>query len=299
MTTVIETHELSKRYGRKPALRGCTLDIPGRKVVGLVGPNGAGKTTLLNLAVGLLSPTSGTISVLGGRPGSGQTQLDKVGFVAQDAPTYAGLTVEQHLKIGAGLCSGWDEEFAAARIAKLDIDPRQKAGSLSGGQRAQLALTMAVAKRPELLVLDERVAGLDPLARREFLQGLMEEVAAHGASVVMSSHLIEDLGRVCDYLVILVDSYVRVSGEVTDLLAEHYRISGPRRDANALPSGQVVVEESHTDKQSTFLVRSSEPILDPSWTVKPVALEDLVLAYLGQSRARSSSSRPAGLEVVR
>lgn len=299
MTPAIETHGLSKSYRRKPALRDCTLDIPSEKVVGLVGPNGAGKSTLLNLAVGLLSPTSGTISVLGGRPGSGRAQLNKVGFVAQDAPVYAWMTVAQQLKMGSYLCANWDQELAETRVYQLDLDPHQKAGSLSGGQRAQVALTMAIAKRPELLILDEPVAGLDPLARREFLQVLMGEVAAQGVSVVLSSHLIEDLARVCDYLVILVDSYVRLSGDVTELLAQHHRISGPRRDAGTLPSGQVVIEESHTDKQSTFLVRTQEPILDPVWTVKPVSLENLVLAYLSQSRNRTTTSHTAGLEVVR
>ena len=267
-------------------------------MVGLVGPNGAGKSTLLNLAVGLLSPTAGTITVLGGRPGSGQAQLDKVGFVAQDAPIYAGQTVAQHLKMGSYCASTGTRSLPSPGSLQLDLDPDQKAGSLSGGQRAQLALTMAIAKRPDLLVLDEPVAGLDPLARREFLQVLMEEVAAHGASVVLSSHLIEDLGRVCDYLVILADSRVRLTGDVSDLLAEHRRISGPRRQSATLPSGQVVIEESHTDKQSTFLVRTAEPILDPVWTVKPVSLEDLVLAYLSQSRKRPAA-RTNRLEAIR
>lgn len=298
MTPAIETHNLSKSYRRKPALRDCNLDIPSERVVGLVGPNGAGKSTLLNLAVGLLEPTSGTICVLGGRPGSGRAQLAKVGFVAQDAPVYAGMTVAQHLMMGSYLCANWDREVAKSRIEQLDLDPQQKAGSLSGGQRAQVALTMAIAKRPELLVLDEPVAGLDPLARREFLRVLMEEVATQGVSVVLSSHLIEDLGRVCDFLVILDDSYVRLSGEVTDLLAQHRRISGPRRDPNTLPSSQMVVEESHTDKQSSFLVRTREPIFDPAWTVKPINLEDLVLAYLNLSRTRLTTSTPARMEVV-
>jgi ABC-2 type transport system ATP-binding protein len=280
MTTVIETNGLGKQYGRKWALQNCTLTIPEGKVVGLVGPNGAGKTTLLQLAMGLLAPSAGAITVLGGRPDDGPSQLDKVGFVAQDTPTYAGLSIAKHLRMGAYLNANWDNEVAESRIDQLGLDPRQKAGSLSGGQRAQLALTLAVAKRPALLLLDEPVASLDPLARREFLQGLMEIVAKHGVSVVLSSHLIADLERVCDYLVILVSSHVRLAGEVTDLLAAHHRLSGPRRDPRSLPANQEVIEESHTDKQSTFLVRTSEPILDPAWSVKPVTLDDLVLAYL-------------------
>jgi ABC-type multidrug transport system, ATPase component len=169
------------------------LSIPEGKVVGLVGPNGAGKTTLLSLAVGLLTPTRGSITVLAGRPGDGPAQLEKVGFVAQDTPAYAGLSVGKHLLMGAYLNANWDQELARDRIDQLGLDPRQKAGSLSGGQRAQLALTMAIAKQPELLLLDEPLASLDPLARREFLQGLMEIVASHGISVMLSSHLIADL----------------------------------------------------------------------------------------------------------
>lgn len=297
MTVVIETNGLGKQYGRKWALRDCTLSIPEGKVVGLVGPNGAGKTTLLSLAVGLLTPTRGSITVLGGHPGDGPAQLEKVGFVAQDTPAYAGLSVGQHLLMGAYLNANWDQELAKGRIGQLGLDLRQKAGSLSGGQRAQLALTMAIAKRPELLLLDEPVASLDPLARREFLQGLMAIVAGHGVSVVLSSHLIADLERVCDYLVLLVASHVRLAGEVAALLATHHRLSGPRQDARSLPSGQEGIEESHTDKQSTFLVRTDQPILDPAWTVRPVTLDDLVLAYIGQAQNPRPGRRP-GLGVV-
>jgi ABC-2 type transport system ATP-binding protein len=294
MTAVIETMALGKRYGRKWALRDCTLSIPEGNVVGLVGPNGAGKTTLLHLAVGLLAPTSGSITVLGGRPGGGPAQLEKVGFVAQDTPTYAGLSIAKHLRMGAYLNPKWDRTLAQARINQLGLDQRQKAGSLSGGQRAQLALTIAIAKRPELLVLDEPVASLDPLSRREFLQGLMEIVAEYGVSVVLSSHLIADLERVCDSLVVLVASQVQLAGEVTELLATHHRLTGPRRDPRSLPSDQAVIEESHTDKQSTFLVRTEQPILDPGWSVKPVTLEDLVLAYMAaQVRGPEPDARAA------
>jgi ABC-2 type transport system ATP-binding protein len=298
MTAVIETSGLGKQYGRKWGLRDCTETIPEGKVVGLVGPNGAGKTTLLHLAVGLLAPSAGSITVLGGHPGDGRAQLAKVGFVAQDTPTYAGLSVAKHLRMGAYLNKNWDRQLAESRIDQLDVDPRQKAGSLSGGQRAQLALTLAVARRPELLILDEPVASLDPLARREFLQSLMEIVAKDGVSVVLSSHLIADLERVCDYLVILIASHVQLSGEVSELLASHWRLSGPRRDPASLPSDQEVVEESHTDKQSTFLVRTEKPILDPGWNVKPVTLDDLVLAYLSNPR-RTGRARKPGLGVVR
>jgi len=280
MNAVIAASGLGKQYRHTWALRDCTLAVPEGHVVGLVGPNGAGKTTLLRLATGMLTPTRGTIAVLGERPAAGPAQLARVGFVAQDTAVYARLTVADHLRLGAWLNPGWDDDLARQRIGQLALDPKQRAGSLSGGQRAQLALTLAMAKRPELLILDEPVASLDPLARREFLQGLMETVAEQRLSVVLSSHLVADLERVCDYVVVLVASRVRVAGEVSDLLASHHRLSGPRRAPGSLPAGQEVITESHTDKQTSLLVRSDGPVLDPAWAVKPVSLEDLVLAYM-------------------
>jgi ABC-2 type transport system ATP-binding protein len=291
MSFVMEASGLGKQYGRRWALRDCTLAIPAGRVVGLVGPNGAGKTTLLHLAVGLLAPTSGSIRVLGAGPADGPVQLGRVGFVAQDTPIYARLSIAQHLRMGSWLNPSWDKEIAASRIEELGLDPGQRAGTLSGGQRAQLALTLAIAKRPECLILDEPVASLDPLARREFLRSLMEVVAAHGISVVLSSHLIADLERVCDYLVVLVGSRVQLAGEVSELLSSHHRLSGPRRDASSLPASQEVIEESHIDKQSTFLIRTSDAVLDPAWTVRPVTLDDLVLAYMSRPVAPKDSYR--------
>jgi ABC-2 type transport system ATP-binding protein len=297
VTAVIEASGLGKRYGRRWALADCTLAIPAGGVVGLVGPNGAGKTTLLQLAAGLLAPDSGTITVLGGRPAATPAQLDRVGFLAQDTPLYARLSVAGHLRMGSWLNSNWDTELAQRRIAGLGLDPRQRAGSLSGGERAQLALTLAAAKRPELLLLDEPVASLDPLARREFLQGLMETVAERGVSVVLSSHLVTDIERVCDYLIVLTASRVRVAGETEALLASHHRLSGPRRDPRELPATWEVIEQSHTGKQSVLLIRTPDPILDPGWTVKPVSLEDLVLAYMSQPGDATRARRPR-LEVA-
>jgi ABC-2 type transport system ATP-binding protein len=293
---VIDAQSLGKRYGRRWALNDCDLQIPSGHVVGLVGPNGAGKTTLLHLAVGLLTPTAGTVTVLGRPPAVDPAQLARVGFVAQDTPTYARLSIEDHLRFGRQMNPGWDDTLARQRIAELDLDLDQTAGSLSGGQRAQVALTLAVAKRPELLILDEPVASLDPLARREFLQRLMEFVADGDVSVVLSSHLVADLERVCDYLIVLVDSRLQVAGEVDGLLASHHRLVGPRRDPESLPSGQDVIEESHTDRQSTLIVRCDGPVLDPAWTVEDLNLEDLVLAYMGNaSTARRARQR---LEVL-
>jgi ABC-2 type transport system ATP-binding protein len=294
MTAVIEAAGLGKRYGRRGwGLRDATLAIPEGKVVGLVGPNGAGKSTLLHLAVGLLAPTTGTISVLGQRPGASAAALAQVGFVSQDEPVYARLSVAGHLRMGAWLNPGWDAALAAARIEAAGLDPGQRAGSLSGGQRAQLVLTLAMAKRPRLLALDEPIASLDPLARREFLAALMEHAAAGPVSVIVSSHLVADLERVCEYLIVLADSRVQVAGEISGLLATHRKLTGPRRDPAALPAGQQVIEASHTDKQSTLLIRTEQPVADPAWAARPVSLEDLVLAYMSRARGGGQPPPPA------
>jgi ABC-2 type transport system ATP-binding protein len=298
VSAVIEASRLGKRYRRQWALTDCTLSIPAGHVVGLVGPNGAGKTTLINLATGMLAPTTGTIEVLGGRPVSGPAQLARVGYLAQDAPVYTGLSVADHLRLGAHLNPGWDAEMARQRIDQLDLRPGQKAGKLSGGQRAQLALTLALGKRPELLILDEPVASLDPLARREFLQGLMEFTADQQVSVVLSSHLVADLERVCDYLIVLVASRVRVAGEVDALLAAHRLLTGPRRDPAALPGDWEVISASHTDRQSTLLIRTEAPVHDPAWTVSQVSLEDMVLGYMSQAADPGHGRKPV-LEVAR
>jgi ABC-2 type transport system ATP-binding protein len=298
VTSVLTTVGLGKRYGRRWALSDCTLDIPSGSVAGLVGPNGAGKTTLMNIAVGLLTPTTGTIEVLGTQPPSSPAELARVGFVAQETPTYATLSVADHLRLGAHLNPTWDAALAGRRIDRLGLDPSQRAGKLSGGQRAQLALTLAVAKRPELLVLDEPVASLDPLARREFLQDLMEAVAEHGLTVVLSSHLVADLERVCDYIIVLTAARVQLTGAVDELLAEHHRLTGPRRDPRTLPADQEVVQASHTDRQSTLLVRTDAPVLDPTWSVERVSLEDLVLAYMGHA-TDGDRGRPPALAMHR
>jgi ABC-2 type transport system ATP-binding protein len=299
MTDVIHASGLGRAYGRRWALRDCTISIPAGRVVGLVGPNGAGKTTLLHMAVGLLEPTAGTIHVLGARPAERPEQLRRVGFVAQETPLYSGMSVANHLRLGGWTNPTWDAELAERRLEGLGLELRQKAGTLSGGQRAQLALTLAIAKRPELLILDEPVASLDPLARRDFLRSLMEIVAEHGVSVVLSSHLVADLERVCDYLVVLCESRVQLAGDVDELVATHHRLTGPRRDPASLPQALQVIEESHTERQTSLLVRSREPILDPSWTVTAATLEDIVIAYMsGGAHAAPPAPHPTRLAVA-
>ncbi|QKW21833.1 ABC transporter ATP-binding protein [Kitasatospora sp. NA04385] len=290
MTAIVEARALHKRYGRRPALTDCTLSVPAGSVVGLVGPNGAGKSTLLQLACGLLTPTAGTIEVFGAPPG----QLARVGFVAQDTPLYPALTVADHLRLGARLNPRWDAALAERRVRQAGLDPAQKAGRLSGGQRARLALALAVAKRPELLLLDEPVAALDPLARRAFLQGLMEFVAEAEpqATVVLSSHLLSDLERVCDHLIVLADSRVRAQGGIDDLLATHFRLTTARRAADTLPAALHVLRAEHTERQSTFTVRAEAPVDDPSWVMEPLGLEDLVLHHMSAAAAPEDAADP-------
>jgi ABC-2 type transport system ATP-binding protein len=280
MNAILQTHALGKRYGQRQALADCTLEIPPGHVVGLVGPNGAGKTTLLKIACGMLAPTTGRIEVLGEEPNGAPAHLARVGYVAQDTPTYSSLSVADHLTLGAKMNPRWDAKLAQARVDQLGLDRKQKAGKLSGGQRAQLALTIAVAKRPELIILDEPVASLDPLARRGFLRHLMESVAEHNTSVVLSSHLVSDLERVCDYLIVLVSSRVQLAGETEDLLAQHHRLVCTRREETDLPTGLDVIFAEHSERQSTFIVRSQTELPPGDWSAEQLNMEDLVLAYM-------------------
>jgi ABC-2 type transport system ATP-binding protein len=261
MSAAVIATGLSKRYRGHWGLRECTLEIPQGRVVALVGPNGAGKTTLLHLATGLLEPTSGEITVLGRTPNRDIDLLPEVGFMAQDAPLYKSFSVSDLLEYGRRMNERWDSDLAASRLGRLNIDFSQKAGTLSGGQRAQVALTLALAKRPSLLLLDEPLASLDPLARREFLQALMESVVESELTVVLSSHLIAELERVCDYLAVLSSSRTQVAGQIEDLLAEHRVLIGPRRDVERIEGVAAVVQESHTDRQTTLLVRLDGPVI--------------------------------------
>jgi ABC-2 type transport system ATP-binding protein len=281
---MLQAEGLTKRYGRRPALTDCSLNIPRGRVVGLVGPNGAGKSTFLQLACGLIAPTSGTLRVLGSRPAVDAADLARVGFVAQDTPTYAALTVADHLRMGARLDPAWDAALANRRIAQVGLQPAQKAGRLSGGQRAQLALTIAAAKRPELLIFDEPAAALDPLARSGFLQNLVEFVAELGASAVLSSHLLADIERVCDYLIVLCDSRVQIAGDVRDLLASHYRLIAP---SGGLPAGVEVIRAGHGDQHA--IVRGPRP--GPPWAAEDIQLEELVLSYLIRAAAPAGEAR--------
>jgi ABC-2 type transport system ATP-binding protein len=283
MSAALQTVGLGKRYGSFWALQDCSLEIPAGSVTALVGPNGAGKTTLLHLAVGLSEPSAGDVRVLGRSPQDDAGEvLPRVGFVAQEHPLYRGFTVAETLRLGCELNPSWDDDAARARIDALGIPLRKKVGALSGGQRAQVALTLALAKRPELLLLDEPVASLDPLARREFLQSVMEAVAEAGMTVILSSHLVADLERVCDHVVILADGRTQLAGPIDEILAAHRLLTGPRSEAADVARVHDVVRQSHTERQTTLLVRANGHVYDASWELHELDLEEIVLAYLGR-----------------
>lgn len=283
MSEPLETSQLGKRYGHTWGLQNCSLTLSAGRVAALVGPNGAGKTTLLHLAAGLLPLTTGSARVFGLDP-LRQTReaLPRIGFVAQDHPLYRRFTVNDLLTLGRKMNPRWDDALARTRMQNVGIPLDQRTGNLSGGQQAQVALVLALAKRPDLLLLDEPLASLDPLARRDFLRTLMDAVVEAGMTVLLSSHIVGDLERVCDYLIILSAAHVQVAGDVQDLLRSHKRLVGPRRDVGAVASIHTVVESSQPERQTTLLVRTNGPVFDPSWEVQDVSLEDLVLAYLGQ-----------------
>jgi len=282
---VIETSSLDKRYGRTWALRECTLAIPVGYVAALVGPNGAGKTTLLNLAVGLTVPTAGGVTVLGGRPAGSMAALDGIAFVAQDTPLYRNLSAADLLHLTRNLNRHFDQYYAETRLGELGIPLNRKAGRLSGGQQAQLALTLALARRPRLLVLDEPVAMLDPVARHDFMASVLTAAAADGVSVVLSSHVLAELERVAGYLILLSRGRVQVAGQVEDLLATHRLLTGPAAEAGRY-AGRPVVHARRVEAQARLLVRATagDPV-PPGWQAHPVGLEELALAYLREPGA--------------
>ena len=282
MTPPLEARGLGKRFRREWGLRDCTLTIPEGAIVGLAGPNAAGKSTLLALATGLLAPTEGVVEVLGADPMREPSILAEMGFVAQGAPLYRSFTVAETIEFARRTNRSWDDEVVAGLLTR--IDSRTKVGSLSAGERARLALALVLAKRPRLLLLDEPFAGLDPLAGREFLQLLMDGVAETSATVVIASHVIADIERVCDHIVLLAGGRVRLEGNVEELLESHRILMGPRRPLGTIRGVREVVRERHSGRQLTLLVLSDGPIVDPSWVVERVGLEELLLAYMAPER---------------
>ncbi len=282
---IIEASRLGKRYGSTWALRECTLAIPAGHVVALVGPNGAGKTTLLNLAVGLAEPTAGGVTVLGGLPAGSPVALNSIAFVAQDTPLYKNLSAADMLHLTRNLNRRFDQRYAKARLAELGIPLNRKAGKLSGGQQAQLALTLALARRPRLLVLDEPVAMLDPIARHDFMATVLTAAADDGVSVLLSSHVLAELERVADYLILLSQGQVQMAGEVDGLLASHRMLTGPTAEADTY-ADRPVVHVRRGQAQTHLLVRATadDPV-PPGWEAHPVGLEELAMAYLREPGA--------------
>jgi len=282
MTAVIETSGLTKRYRRVTALSDCTISVPEGRIAALVGPNGAGKTTLLRLLAGLATPSAGQAVVLGGPPRQDPAYLAEIGFLAQDIPLYRRMTAQDHIGVGAHLNPRWDGESVPDRLSSLKIPLDQPVGTLSGGQRAQVALALTLAKRPRLLLLDEPLAALDPLARRNFLAMLAEAAVGGNLTILLSSHLIADIERVCDHLILLAASRVQLCGDVDTLLAEHRILTGPRRDTTVIARTHAIVREDTTPRQTTLLVRLTGPVADPAWAVADPNLEEIVLGYMSQ-----------------
>lgn len=296
--SALVTRDLAKRYREKWALQSCDVTVPAGCIVALVGPNGAGKTTLLQLAAGLIRPTSGEVNVLGSAPNQDPTWLAQVGFLAQEVPLYRRLTGEQLLGMGAHLNPNWDGKMARDRLESLEIPLDKIVSELSGGERAQIGLALTLGKQPKMLLLDEPVASLDPLARRNFLTSLAEAQVETELTIVLSSHLVADIERVCDYLVLLSRSQVQLVGRIDELLAAHRWLSGTRRTSESGMAAHEIISESHTDRQSTFLVRLTGPIHDPSWDVAEVGLEDLVLAYMGRRAPDETAKTKRRLSIV-
>jgi ABC-2 type transport system ATP-binding protein len=301
MNNIIETHTLGKSYRQTRALQDCTLAIPEGHVVALVGPNGAGKTTLLNLVVGLAVPTSGEVMVLGGRPAGSPSALDGIAFVAQNTPLYKNLSAADLIHETRNLNRRFDQDYAKERLGELGIPLRQNAGEMSGGQQAQLALTLALARRPQLLVLDEPMASLDPLARIDFMATVMAAVADDGLSVVLSSHVLAELERVCDYLVLLSRGRVQVVGEVDDLLARHRILIGPVSEYERYAQKWNVIHASRDASRVHLRVRSdgtSDPV-PAGWEAQPITLEELTIAYLRKPDAAALPGPSRGRDAER
>jgi ABC-2 type transport system ATP-binding protein len=280
MNAAVEVLGAGRRYGDFWALRDCTLSLPSGSITAVVGPNGAGKTTLLNMLVGLLPPSEGELRVVGQQPSAKSEFLSQVGFLAQECPLYKDYSVADMLHFGAAMNPRWDDDLARTRLAAAKVPLDRKAGKLSGGQRAQVALALAVAKRPQLLLLDEPLAALDPVARRDFLKGLMDSAVATGMTIVLSSHLVGELARFCDHLIVIRDGRLRLAGELDQLVSEHLWVGGTPDQTERLPRGVEVLSRVRHERHTKLLVRSREPLLNPELTVSQVDVEELVLAYL-------------------
>ncbi|WP_262059800.1 ABC transporter ATP-binding protein [Streptomyces sp. STR69] len=276
----LEAVGLGRRYRRGWALRDCSFRLPAGRICALVGPNGAGKTTLLSLAAGLLEPSTGTIR-LGGHPARSVEARQHTAFLSQEKALYPRFRVSETLRMGRELNPTWHQETAERIVAAGDIPLDARVGTLSGGQRTRVAFALALGKRPRLLLLDEPMADLDPLVRRQMMDTLMAEAAQHGSTVVMSSHLVSELDEVCDFLVLIGNGTVKLAGDVAELIGAHRTVSGPDAKADRLAKlpGQVTVETRSAAGRTTALVRPRGPLPADAEPVLP-SLEELLLAHL-------------------
>jgi ABC-2 type transport system ATP-binding protein len=283
---IIETTDVGRRYGSTWALQHCTLELPAERLIALIGPNGAGKSTLLNMIVGLTTPTAGEIRVLDGHSPGSLAALDGIAFVAQDMPLYKNLSVADMVHLTRNLNHSFDTGLARTRLAELGISEKHRAGKLSGGQQAQLALTLALARHPRLLVLDEPTAPLDPLARHDFMASVMTAMADEGISVVLSSHMLAELEKVADHLVLIAGGKVRIDGPVDELVEEHRLITSPA-DLVEDNTGWEVIESSSTGSQTHRVVRLASPstAIPPGCEARRVGIEELTLAYFRNGSA--------------
>jgi ABC-2 type transport system ATP-binding protein len=283
---VIATTSLGKRYGRHWALADCTFSIPERSLCALVGGNGAGKTTLLRMLAGLSRPTTGRAEVAGLAPRDRPDFLSRVGFLAQEIPLYRRWTAEDHLRFGAHLNPTWDDGRAREQLRRAGIPLDRRIESLSGGMRAQVALAVALGKRPAVLLLDEPVAALDPLARRDFLGVLVEVVAEDQLTVLLSSHLLADLERVCDHVVLLAGGRMAMCEDIEEVVRSHRRLTAPARDTAVLERDHDVIWVDRSTRQVSAIARLGVGPVEDGWLVEEVGLEEIVLAYLGRGAAR-------------
>ena len=293
----IEARGLTMAYGRgggaRTALDGCSFRLPAGRVCALVGPNGAGKSTLLSLAAGLARPSAGSLTVLGSAEPA--AVRGRIAYVPQDKPLYPQLTVADTLWAGGELNPArWDAGIAR-RIA-APLPPKARVRALSGGQRTRLALALALGKRPELMLLDEPMADLDPLARHELMGVLMAETAEHGTTIVMSSHILTELEGACDFLLFVDGGRVRLGGEAEDIVSAHALVTG-RTDRELAP--HAVVEFRTTGRQLTPLVRKEGPVDETLWAVTEPSLEELLLAHLRSPEAPPLLTPSAGLDNTR
>ncbi|MFI9049222.1 ABC transporter ATP-binding protein [Streptomyces sp. NPDC053427] len=277
----IEATGLGKKYRRGWALRDCSFRLPAGRICALVGPNGAGKSTFLGVATRLVQPTAGSLKLFG-TPVSDPAVLERVAFLAQDKPLYPRFTVAETLRLGRELNPRWDQALAERIVRSGNVPLTARTGTLSGGQRTRVAFALAFGKRPDLLLLDEPMSDLDPLARHELSGLLMAEAAEHGTTVLMSSHMLSEMEDMCDYLVVLAEGRLRMALPTDALVSAHLLVTG-LADGDGVPEElrrrHTVVESRVTGRQFTALVRPNGPLSD-GWEAVPPSMEEVLLAHL-------------------